>query len=114
MTQEELSPTTRRRFRTRVTSVTSSSVTPPYQPQIEPLRVTRAIYGVPGKEADVKDRLNDLIDDEWVLDFFADNATLADGDDPAPNEFKKLRMRWTERGVAKASWFYGGDARGDP
>jgi hypothetical protein len=93
-----------------VTGVTASSIglVPGYQLRAEPLRVTRAIYGVHGREVDVTGTLNALIEDGIVLDFFADNATLVKGNDPAPGEPKKLRIRWTEYGVGKASSFLEG------
>jgi hypothetical protein len=62
-----------------------------------------AMYGVPGKEADVRDRLTELIDKDGILDFEATLAYLLV--DPAPNEFKTLRIRWHYRGEPDASAF---------
>jgi hypothetical protein len=53
----------------------------------------RATYGVGDRTADVTDRLNSLIED-GRLDFIADNPTLVLGDDPAPDEFKTLIVRF--------------------
>jgi hypothetical protein len=71
-----------------------------------PLVVTFASYGVPGKEADVRERLTELIDDQWVLDVEATLAYLLV--DPAPGEFKTLHIRWSENGIGKASAFLEG------
>jgi hypothetical protein len=65
------------------------------------------MYGVPGKEADVTDRLTGLISADGVLDFIADNATLVDVD-PALNEGKTLRLRWTYDGKPYAVAFLEG------
>jgi hypothetical protein len=67
--------------------------------------ITFAMYGAAGAESDVKDRLVELIDDDGVLDFIVDNATLVGAADPAPGVDKNLRMRWQEDGVARASSF---------
>lgn len=71
--------------------------------QETPLVITSAKYGVPGKEADVKDRLTELIED-GVLDFEASLAYLLV--DPAPGEFKTLRIRWLDRGKPDASAYH--------
>jgi hypothetical protein len=65
-------------------------------------RVTYAMYGVPGKEVDVTERLNSLIVD-GVLDFIANNATMVGPDDPAVGEDKILRIRWVHDGQNGAS-----------
>jgi hypothetical protein len=90
-----------------VSSTTASSLglVPDYRLRAEPLRVTRAVYGSPGKEVDVTQTLNALVEEGVILDFIADNATLVEGKDPAPGEQKTLRVRWTEFGVGKASAF---------
>ena len=61
-------------------------------------------YGVGDRRADVTERLNELIED-GRLDVIADDATLVLGDDPAPDEFKTLIVRFTdadgrEKGIA--------------
>jgi hypothetical protein len=70
------------------------------------LVVTSGKYGVPGKEADVRDRLVELIDADGVLDFTVRPDSLLV--DPAPSEDKSLRVRWRENGEPKASEFLDG------
>jgi hypothetical protein len=70
------------------------------------LVITAAIYGVPGKEADVRQRLAELIGDDGVLDFEATLPYLLV--DPAPNEFKTLRVRWRHNGKPDASAYHEG------
>jgi hypothetical protein len=70
------------------------------------LAITFAKYGVPGEEADVRERLTELIGDDGVLDFEANFAYLLV--DPAPDQFKKLRVRWRYNGKPDASGYDAG------
>lgn len=70
------------------------------------LVITFAEYGVPGKIADVRERLTELIGEDGVLDFEANYAYLLV--DPAPDEFKHLRVRWVVNGKKDASGYHEG------
>lgn len=69
----------------------------------EGLVILAAIYGRPGKEADVAAVLSALISEDQVLDFIVNNETL--GGDPAPDEEKNLRLRWSFNGKRDAASF---------
>lgn len=68
-----------------------------------PLVITTALYGVADNEADVSERLTELIDQSGVLDFEVTLEYLLI--DPAPEQLKTLRLRWSEHGRGKASAF---------
>jgi hypothetical protein len=69
------------------------------------LKITFAMYGIPGREVEVRDKITRLVADD-VLDFFVRSEVL--GVDPAPGLAKQLRVRWTYRGKPDASSYLEG------